>query len=87
LLETSSFFLQASPPLDSKYLIIDNISISYNLMKHYVKDAIKIVILRSHYMIKIQSLENLPKEASYIYIKFWNIMNCIVSTAEVNFGK
>jgi hypothetical protein len=85
LLETSSFFLQASPPLDSKYPIIDNIFISYNLMKHYVKDAIKIVTLRSHYMLKIQSLENLPKEASSIYI--YNIMNYIVSYAEVNFEK
>jgi hypothetical protein len=68
LVETSSFFLQASPPLDIKYPIIDNISISYNLMKHYVENAIKIVILRSHYIFKIQSLENLTKESPYIYI-------------------
>ncbi len=76
LVETSSFFLQASPPLDIKYPIIDNISISYNLMKHYVENAIKIVILRSHYIFKIQSLENLTKESPYIYI--WNIMNYLL---------
>jgi len=46
------------------------------LMKHYVKDGIKIVILRSHYILKIQSLENLPKESPYIYI--WNIMNYLL---------
>jgi hypothetical protein len=46
------------------------------LMKHYVKDAIKIVILRSCYILKIQSLENMTKESPYIYI--WNIMNYLL---------
>ncbi len=59
-----------------QYPIIDNISISSNLMKHYVKDAIKIVILRSCYILKIQSLENMTKESPYIYI--WNIMNYLL---------
>jgi hypothetical protein len=54
--------------LESKYLIIDNISLSYNLVENYVspilqKGAIEIVV-EGLIMIKIQSLDD--KEAPYI---------------------
>jgi hypothetical protein len=35
-LKSMSFFLQAIPPLQIKYSIIDNIFLSYNLVKYYV---------------------------------------------------
>ncbi len=54
--------------LESKCLIIDNISLSYNLVENYVspilqKEAIEIVV-KGLIMIKIQSLD--AKEAPYI---------------------
>jgi hypothetical protein len=54
--------------LESKYLIIDNISLSYNLVENYVspilqKEAMEIVV-EGLIMIKIQSLDD--KEAPYI---------------------
>jgi hypothetical protein len=43
-----SFLLQENPPLDNRYWIINNISLSYNLVKYYVslilqKETIEIV--------------------------------------------
>jgi hypothetical protein len=35
-LKSMSFFLQAIPPLQIKYSIIDNNFLSYNLVKYYV---------------------------------------------------
>jgi hypothetical protein len=36
LMKLRSFLFQANPPLESEYPIIDNISLSYNLVEHYV---------------------------------------------------
>jgi hypothetical protein len=66
--------------LESKYLIIDNISLSYNLVENYVspKEAIEIVV-KGLIMMKIQSL--VAKEAPYICC--WNFI--IFFTAKVDF--
>jgi hypothetical protein len=34
--KSTSFLLQANPPLESEYSIIDNISLSYNLVEYYI---------------------------------------------------
>ncbi len=61
--------LQSSPPLESKYTIIDNISLSYNLVEYYLpilqQKEIKIVI-RGLIMLKMQSLE--PKKLPPLFI-------------------
>jgi hypothetical protein len=64
--------------LESKYLIIDNISLSYNLVENYVspilqKEAIEIVA-KGLIMIKIQSL--VAKEAPYICCSNFIIFYC-----------
>jgi hypothetical protein len=71
--------------LESKYLIIDNISLSYNLVENYVspilqKEAIDIAV-KGLIMIKIQSLD--VKEAPYICC--WNFYYFF--TAKVDFEK
>jgi hypothetical protein len=39
--EPRSFLLQANPPLESTYpIIIDNISLSYNLVEHFVISSV-----------------------------------------------
>ncbi len=64
-----SFLLQGNGPFGEQvFLIIDNISLSYNLVENYVspilqKEAIEIVA-KGLIMIKIQSL--VAKEAPYI---------------------
>jgi hypothetical protein len=63
--------IQANQPLNSKYLIIDNIFIFYNLVEHYIspilqKEAIKIVVKAQDYFLNSKS-RKFAKEAPYIY--------------------
>jgi hypothetical protein len=41
LVKTNKLLLEASTPLESKYPIIDNIFVSYNLVEHYVYPFLK----------------------------------------------
>jgi hypothetical protein len=41
LVKTNKLLLEASIPLESKYPIIDNIFVSYNLVEHYVSPFLK----------------------------------------------
>jgi len=60
-----NFLPHASPTLQNKHSITDNISLFYNFMKHYIslflqKEAI-FFLVKGLIMLKVQSRENLPK--------------------------
>lgn len=76
-------------PIQSKYPIIDIISLSYNLVTHYVspslqKEAIKSVV-KGLIMLKIQSFRKLAKKAPYIYC--WTFHKWLYFTRKVDFEK
>jgi hypothetical protein len=65
LVDTQNFLPHASPPLQNKHSIIDNISLFYNFVKHYIslflqKEAICFLV-KGLIMLEVQSIKNLPK--------------------------
>ncbi len=57
------FLFQTSPPLKSKYPMIDDISLSYNLMEHYLSPILqKEAISKLLIMLKIKSFKNFQKK-------------------------
>jgi hypothetical protein len=69
-----NFLPHASPPLQNERSIFDNISLFYNFVKHYIslflqKEAI-FFFVKGLFMLKVQSIENLPKTLPRFIEKF-----------------
>ncbi len=74
-----SFQLQANPPLNNKYPIINNISLSYNLVEHYFspilqKEAIEIVE-KGFTMLKMNRVQKTCELSSlYLFPNFHKLL-------------
>jgi hypothetical protein len=84
-----SFLFQANPPLESEYPIIDNFSLSYNLVECYVSPILlkcsnKICWKRFHYVKDSKFLKTYQRSCLYLLPKFHKLLFLLLKT---NFEK
>jgi hypothetical protein len=84
-----SFLFQANPRLESEYPIIDNFSLSYNLVEHYVSPILlkcsnKNCYKRFHYVKDSKFLKTYQRSCLYLLPKFHKLLFLLLKT---NFEK